>query len=149
MDIPDILNRRKSLAAAASQQHYQQQLAQNPGSFGIPQHPSNMNGQGMPQHPSQQTQRYAPRSSQPLQPVMNMQDPMRYPSPTHMGQPMQMLQNGYAPQANMSPYPQNGYMENPTEAPPRPNQGDNKAFACSTCKKGFARRSDLARHGMI
>jgi hypothetical protein len=33
----------------------------------------------------------------------------------------------------------------PAEAPQPPP----KAYPCSTCGKGFARRSDLARHGML
>lgn len=37
----------------------------------------------------------------------------------------------------------------PVRGPGRPSSGDpqTKAFPCSTCGKGFARRSDLARHG--
>jgi hypothetical protein len=45
-------------------------------------------------------------------------------------QPVQQPQNG--PNVRMAP----------------DNNGPPKAFACSTCGKGFARRSDLARHGM-
>lgn len=89
------------------------------------------------------------------QPMNTMQPNMRYPSPGHMHQPMPMIQHSYHPNA-----PQDqSYVQQPmTAAPPSHEQhqqdvgrasaaGLPKAFACSTCSKGFARRSDLARHG--
>lgn len=76
---------------------------------------------------------------------------MRYPSPTAMQNPLPMLQQPYRPD--------NGYNGNMMQQNNGQIVGPNmhvlpdgtapKAFPCSTCGKGFARRSDLARHGML
>jgi hypothetical protein len=83
---------------------------------------------------------------------------MRYPSPsaTSMGLPNPMM-NGYnsnpqdpsayggqRPLPDTSQQPQQQAGSNVRVAP---DNGPPKSFACSTCGKGFARRSDLARHG--
>lgn len=69
--------------------------------------------------------------------------PHSFPQPT----PDQSYQQQQSPLGGVSTPPQQD--QNPTE-PGRNSTGGSglpKAFACSTCAKGFARRSDLARHG--
>lgn len=85
-----------------------------------------------------------------------------YPSPTAMG-----AQLAQVPSANMGPSlpslpPNMGHNTPPPGMSPgpglpgagMPGPGQSqppapKAYPCSTCGKGFARRSDLARHGML
>jgi hypothetical protein len=70
---------------------------------------------------------------------------MRYPSPTAMQNPLPMLQQPYRSESAF----ENSMMQQENSRDGR-QSGDNapqKAFPCSTCGKGFARRSDLARHG--
>jgi hypothetical protein len=73
---------------------------------------------------------------------------MRYPSPTAMQNPLPMMGQPYQPTHGYD----NGMMQQQDHSIPtgRQSTGDGtapKAFPCSTCGKGFARRSDLARHG--
>lgn len=110
---------------------------------------------GVSPHPSNDYQsRYpqpAPPPLQAYQPMpAAMSNGMRYPSPTAMNAPMPMMNQQYLP----NPPPDHAYP--PQVAPdqqqqvggrPASDTGPPKAFACSTCGKGFARRSDLARHG--
>ena len=73
-------------------------------------------------------------------------------SPTELQHPMSMLASSYGER----PY-ENGYMpqqheeqeitDPTTDSQRNGSNGSVKAFACTTCGKGFARRSDLARHG--
>jgi hypothetical protein len=112
---------------------------------------------GVSPHPSDSS-RYSSQAPQqlPSYPPMPQQhmNGMRYPSPTAMQSPMPLLNNGnYIPNPpeHAHPYAQQQPPE-PQHQPhaggrPTNENGPPKAFACSTCGKGFARRSDLARHG--
>ena len=71
---------------------------------------------------------------------------LSYPSQPPLGQ-----MNAYPQQSNM-PMMQNAYVPGyqNTQIPDGVHASNDQAaknFACSTCGKGFARRSDLARHG--
>jgi hypothetical protein len=87
---------------------------------------------------------------------------MRYGSPSAAAMAVHTpMMNGYS----SSPQDHNGYGAQRQLADPNqpaqpgaqvqstssvrmaPDNGPPKAFACSSCGKGFARRSDLARHG--
>jgi hypothetical protein len=91
-----------------------------------------------------------PQISYPPMPGHNMNG-MRYPSPTQMQAPIPMMNNSnYIPNPPEHTYPQQQTPDQQNQQSggrPASDTGPPKAFPCSTCGKGFARRSDLARHG--
>lgn len=78
----------------------------------------------------------------------HQQHPMHAPVMQYMGQPQhnpQLYAQSFIPRHDT----QHAVAEDNFGAMRPKNEGAPKAFACSTCSKGFARRSDLARHGKI
>lgn len=75
----------------------------------------------------------------PLNQMPNINQDMRYAA--HPPNPqLPMLQNPYAPAGYSTTQIPNSVPQGRPDPPP-------KTFHCGTCGKGFARRSDLARHG--
>lgn len=152
MDIKQIVNSKgvKGAAAAAAANgvpqdlHLLQSISQANG-YQMSEHGSE---RGNSPHDSENSRYSAPRL---MNGGMNGAQTMRYPSPTAMQNPLPMMGQQQFQQGG--PY-DNSMMqqENHNPNPPRQTAVDGqapKAFPCSTCGKGFARRSDLARHGEL
>ncbi len=148
-----MLNTKGPAAVAAAEHQLQQHLAQAAQTHGRTGSETGSEVDNTSEHSSA----FSSRSVHPLQAMPNIPNGMHYSSSSQMQQPMPMLTNTYTPQGLGI---ENGY-------PSQQHQGDRsheleqnhemdrpagngetvKAFACTNCKKGFARRSDLARHG--
>lgn len=102
---------------------------------------------GISPHDSERSHYSGPRYGPPMTNMNGAPNMMRYPSPTAMQNPMPMMQQPYQPNQNF----ENPIMQPEPARPARQTATDGapKAFPCSSCGKGFARRSDLARHGMF
>jgi uncharacterized Zn-finger protein len=148
MDIKEIVNSKgpKGAAAAAAAAaangaaqdlHLLHSISQ---ANGIPMSDTGSERGNSP-HDSEQSRYSGPRFGQ-LNGMNGGPNAMRYPSPTAMQNPLPMLQQPFRPENGFD----NSMMQQENNRGGR-QSAEGKAFPCSTCGKGFARRSDLARHG--
>ena len=100
---------------------------------------------------SEQSSAYSTRPARPLQAMPHLPNAVQYPSLSQSEQSLSLLPSGYSTQniGLENEYAQAQYQDEQSNHPSRSSGGNDavKAFACNTCGKGFARRSDLARHG--
>jgi len=151
--------------SSAQQQHYGQQSLYVPPNSRIKTETGS--DRGASPHTSEQSSRYSsqtPQNNIAYQQMANqlsngINGTMQYPSEARLPPgTMPMIQHSYHPNAPAD----QSYQQAQLGAVQQPVQHDQqsmdgtprngslpKAFACSTCSKGFARRSDLARHGKL
>jgi hypothetical protein len=134
MDIDNILNTKGSAAAAAAvDAQLRLQLEQA----------AHMNARTNSDMGSDRSS--SSGHKQPFHQMSNYPANMSYTSSAQQ-QGSQMMSNGFL----HGDAHEDGYVQSGDSNSGRPsNDGAPKAFACSTCAKGFARRSDLARHGKV
>ena len=150
-----MLNTKGPAAVAAAERQLQQQFAQ-PAQTHV--RTASEAGSEVDNN-SEHSSGYSSRSTHPLQTMPNIPNGMHCSSSPQMQQPMSMpmLTNTYVPQGLgvENGYPHQQKQDNISHEPEHNHETDRptgsgetvKAFACTNCKKGFARRSDLARHG--
>jgi hypothetical protein len=144
MDFTTILNRKASTAAAAAaaDAQLQRQLGQTVQLDS--QTPSEMGSEHGTSQAGEQTT--LPFTSNPpsIHPMPNLPQEIRYSSPTHPSNGVPIVTGPY-----MQPgFPGGAQMQTATTSQGRSGgEPAPRIFHCSTCSKGFARRSDLARHG--
>lgn len=144
MDIKQIVNTKgKGAAAAAAVNGAPQDLQVLHSMQQVNGMPMSDTGseRGNSPHDSEHSRYSAPRYG--LNGMNGPPNTMRYPSPTAMQNPLPMMQQPYPPNPNFD----NGMMSQENVRRQPAIDGVPKAFPCTTCGKGFARRSDLARHG--
>jgi len=149
MDITTMLNNKGPGAAAAPEHTYQPSLVRVVQSNDRSASEAGSEFESL----SEQSSAYSIRPGRPLQAMPHVSNGVRYSSPSQAEQPMSLLASGYSAQ-NLgldNDYTQGQYHDEPSSHPGRSSGGNDavKAFACTTCGKGFARRSDLARHGKL
>jgi hypothetical protein len=145
MDITNILNSKGAAAAAAAQGPdlaFHQQLMHHAANGANSETASERAGSP---HGSEHSSRYSGPS---MSHMGGMNGGMRYPSPTAMQGPLPMLQ-GFRTDSYDIGVPQQHDIPRSTGRDMSAGVMQQKAFLCSVCNKGFARRSDLARHGML
>lgn len=164
MDIKEIVNSKgvkgaaAAAAASASGQAQDLHLLQSISQANSLRMSDTGSDRGTSPHGSEHSQYSTPRMG--MSGMNGAPTGMRYPSPPTMQGSMPMMQQPYRPDVTfdngMMPTQQQQQQQQPQPQPPLDNTtrqrqpGDptvTKAFPCSTCGKGFARRSDLARHG--
>ncbi|EEP75748.1 gastrula zinc finger protein XLCGF7.1 [Uncinocarpus reesii 1704] len=140
MDITTILNKNRSAVAAAAEAQLQHQLSQT--SHMKSRSPSEMGSEHDPQHPGRHTESYQ-QVPQPIQ----LPNISQYHSPIHANHHPSILRGDYSQNGHETMFrnvPGTSSPTSRTNGEPAP-----KSFHCQTCGKGFARRSDLARHERI
>lgn len=143
-----MLNNKSSAAVAAAERQFHQQYAH------VVQDRPTSDAGSQNESSSEHSSGYSSRSTRPLQAmphVPNLPNGVRYDPSTQLEHPIALLASRY-PTHNLgleNEYTQGPYQDAQGHHPSRSSGGSEavKAFACATCGKGFARRSDLARHG--